>query len=118
MLFVAARGDERNRGLVGATLLDALPAGAFLINVARGSLLDEPALIARLRDGRLGGAGLDVFQQEPTDPELWAGVPNTVLTPHLGGYASAAMRAMIDLAVSNLDRYFAGQPLAAVSRLA
>src|SRR5690606_12743223 len=82
VLVVACRADEDNRGLISAEVIDALGPQGLLVNVARGQLVDEGALIAALRSGRLGQAALDVFAEEPTDAARWADVPNTVLTPH------------------------------------
>ena len=75
-------------------------------------MIDEDELIAALKDGRLGAAALDVYQTEPTTAERWADVPNTVLTPHTAGAASAALPKMLALTRENLRRFFAGEPLA------
>jgi lactate dehydrogenase-like 2-hydroxyacid dehydrogenase len=83
----------------------------LLVNVARGQLVDEDALIAALKDGRLGMAALDVFATEPTAAARWAGVPNTVLTPHTAGATTAALPKMVALTLANLHRFFAGEPL-------
>lgn len=109
VLVVACRADETNRGLVDATVIEALGPHGLLVNVARGRLVDEEALIDALRSGRLGAAALDVFAQEPTAPERWAGVPNTVLTPHMAGATQAAAPAMLDLLRANLAAFFAGE---------
>jgi lactate dehydrogenase-like 2-hydroxyacid dehydrogenase len=110
-LIVAAKPTPQNEGLVGAAMLDALGPDAVLVNVARGSLVDEPALIAALRSGRIYAAGLDVFAQEPTDPKLWADIPNVVLSPHVGGATPEALTDTQVLAVENVRRHFAGEPL-------
>jgi lactate dehydrogenase-like 2-hydroxyacid dehydrogenase len=112
ILVVAARASEANRGLVDRAVIDALGPSGLLINVARGQLLDEEALIAALRDERLGMAALDVFAAEPTPAERWADVPNVVLSPHTGGATSAALPKMVALTRENLRRFFAGEPLA------
>lgn len=111
VLVVACRADESNRGLISAEVIEALGPSGLLVNVARGQLVDEDALIAALRDGRLGGAALDVFAQEPTEAERWAGVPNTVLTPHTGGATTEAVQGMLMLMLQNLSAHFAGEPL-------
>jgi lactate dehydrogenase-like 2-hydroxyacid dehydrogenase len=111
MLVVAARADERNRGMIDAAVLDALGSQGVLVNVARGQLVDEAALIARLKDGRLGGAALDVFDPEPTDPARWADVPNVVLTPHTGGATHEAVAQMAATLMGNLAAHFAGEPM-------
>ena len=107
ILIVAARAGEANRGLIGAAVIEALGPHGLLVNVARGQLVDEDALIAALRDERLGMAALDVFAAEPTPAERWADVPNVVLSPHTGGATSAALPKMVAL-----TRFFAGETLA------
>ena len=72
---------------------------------------DKDALIAALRDGRLGYAALDVFDPEPTSAEVWRDVPNVVLTPHTAGSTFESIPAMIGLTLENLRRHFAGEPL-------
>ena len=112
VLVVAARADEESTGLVDAAVIDALGPQGLLINVARGQLVDERALIAALESGRLGMAALDVFESEPTPAERWAAVPNLVLSPHTAGSTSAAVPKMLELTRENLRRFFAGEPLA------
>ncbi len=111
VLVVACRADESNRGLISATVIEALGPDGLLVNVARGQLVDEDALIAALKDGRLGGAALDVFIQEPTPAERWADVPNTTLTPHTAGATTASVMRMTQLMLANLAAFFAGEPL-------
>ncbi|WP_298400053.1 2-hydroxyacid dehydrogenase [Sphingobium sp.] len=111
ILVVAAKADDSNRGMIDRAVIDALGAGGLLVNVARGQLVDEDALIAALQDGRLGGAALDVFAQEPTDAARWADVPNVVLTPHTGGATDAAVAQMVAMLRANLRAYFAGEAL-------
>lgn len=108
VLVVACRADDDNRGLIGREIMEALGPGGLLVNVARGQLVDEPALIAALKNGRLGGAALDVFSEEPTDAALWADVPNTVLTPHTGGATTDAVQGMLALLLQNLDAVLNG----------
>jgi len=106
---------KETRNLLGARELGLLPRGAFVVNVGRGGQLDETVLADALRDGRLGGAGLDVFVDEPlpeTSP-LWA-VPNLMITPHSSGNFHGYMDRMIPVFCDNLRRYLAGQPLANV----
>lgn len=99
----------RSRHLIDARLLAALPTTAWLINVSRGPLVDEDALLEALRAGRLAGAVLDVFEREPLPPDhpLW-GTPNVTITPHVSG---ATVRFRDDLVVENVRRYLAGEPL-------
>lgn len=98
-----------SRAIVGREVLAALPSQAWLINVSRGALVDEPELIAALHAGRLAGAVLDVAGQEPLPPEspLWD-APNVVITPHVSG---ATTEFLDDLVVENVRRYLAGEPL-------
>lgn len=111
ILVVSARADASNAGLIGADILGALGPDGMIVNVSRGSIIDEDILIAMLREGRLGGAALDVFQSEPTPGELWRDVPNTVLTPHMAGYASGTQRRLREGLSDNLKAFFAGHPL-------
>lgn len=113
ILLVAARADEENRAMISATILDALGPAGLLVNVARGQLVDEGALIDALKAGRLGGAALDVFDPEPTDPARWTDVPNVVLTPHTGGATQEAVGRMVQMLQANLAAHFAGEPLPA-----
>jgi D-3-phosphoglycerate dehydrogenase len=85
---------------------------AILVNIARGGIVDEVALVDALRAGRLGGAGLDVTETEPLPPSspLWD-APNLVISPHCGGVSSHRVRKLIEFFCENLRRYIAGQPL-------
>ncbi|CCW19869.1 D-3-phosphoglycerate dehydrogenase [Sphingobium indicum BiD32] len=111
IVLVAARADESNRKMISAAIMDMLGPDGLLVNVARGQLVDEEALIAALKSGRLGGAAIDVFDPEPTDPARWADVPNVVLTPHTGGATHEAVGRMAQMLIANLAAHFAGQPL-------
>lgn len=98
--------------LLGAAELDRMKPGAVFINTARGELVDEAALIARLRDRRIAAAGIDVYRQEPLPsghPLL--GLDNLVATPHVGFNTPEATMAMVDFGIDNLVRYFAGDPI-------
>ena len=97
--------------MAGALLLKALGPRGILINVARGSVVDESALIDALEKGVIAGAGLDVFESEPTVPERLRAMPHVVLTPHIGSATAHTRSAMADLAVANLRACFDGQPL-------
>ena len=112
VLMVTARADASNVGLVDRAVMDALGPQGLLVNVARGSIVDEDALIAALREGRLGCAALDVFETEPTPPDRWAGIDNVVLTPHSAGHTQTAGAEMVGLLMENLRRFFAGEPVA------
>ena len=111
ILVVACKADDDNVGLISQEVIEALGPDGLLVNVARGQLVDEAALIAALKDGRLGQAALDVFEDEPTDPARWADAPNTVLTPHTGGATTEAVQGMLRLLMQNLEAAFAGEPL-------
>lgn len=109
VLVVAARGDQT--GLISAPILEALGAEGVLVNISRGGVVDEHALISALKSGKIGGAGLDVFAQEPTPPERWADVPNTTLLPHIGGGTRDSLIASTQNVLENIRRYFAGEEL-------
>jgi len=111
-LVVCCKADASNRHLISGEVMEALGSRGCLVNVARGSVVDEEALIAALRDGRLGMAALDVFEIEPTPAERWADVPNTVMTPHMAGGTLESIPLMVGQTVENLRRFFAGEPLA------
>ena len=111
ILVVACKADDSNIGLISREVIEALGPAGLLVNVARGQLVDEPALIAALKSGGLGQAALDVFTDEPVDPAAWADVPNTVLTPHTGGATTEAVQGMLMLLMQNLHAVFNGEPL-------
>lgn len=99
------------RHLINAAALAGLQPHAILINTARGDVVDEAALEAALREGRIGGAGLDVFEREPVVPAGLLALPNVALLPHMGSATEETRTAMGLCAVANLDAFFAGQPL-------
>jgi len=111
-LMIAHRADDANRGLIDAEIIEALGPRGFLVNISRGSAVDESALIAALKAGRLGGAALDVFEEEPTPADRWRDVPNVVLTPHTAGSAEDSFAAMTGMVIDNVSRFLAGQPVA------
>jgi phosphoglycerate dehydrogenase-like enzyme len=96
---------------VDTAVLAALGPGGFVVNVARGALLDEGELIARLRSGALAGAALDVFAEEPAPPARWRDVPKAILTPHIAGHTEPASQAILALAVANMRAFLTGRPL-------
>ncbi len=110
-LVMITPGGAGTRALVDAEVLDALGPKGFLINVARGSVVDERALIAALKEGRIAGAGLDVFENEPNIPAELAALENVVLTPHMASGTLVTRTAMADLAFGNLDAHFGGKPV-------
>ncbi len=109
---LAAPDTPETTNLLSATRLAMLPARAVVINVGRGSLIDEPALASRLASGALRGAALDVFAKEPLPPEspLWS-LPNVLVSPHSASTVAAENTRLVDLFIENLRRYFGGQPL-------
>ena len=111
VLAVAAPGGAATRHLVGPAMIAALGADGVLINIARGSVVDEAALVAALAEGRLAGAGLDVFEREPAVPTELLAMQNVVLTPHIGTATHDTRKAMGDLMIENLRAHFAGRPL-------
>jgi len=110
-LFVACRGDAANHHLISKAVIEAVGPRGCIVNVARGSVVDEDALIAALKDGTLGMAALDVFEQEPTPAARWADVPNTVLTPHTAGGTLESIPKMVGQTLENLRRFFHEEPL-------
>lgn len=110
-LVLAHRADETNRHMVNAEVLAALGPTGHVVNISRGSAIDEDALIAALKNGTIAGAGLDVFENEPNPRTDLLTLPNVVVTPHIGGGTSEAIVAMGDTVIANLDAYFAGKPL-------
>jgi lactate dehydrogenase-like 2-hydroxyacid dehydrogenase len=111
MLIVASRADPANARQIDSAVLRALGPDGVLVNVSRGFLVDESALIEALRTGALGGAALDVFEDEPPVAEKWRGVPNLVLTPHIAGFTREAGEDLPRQQRENVRRYFAGEPL-------
>lgn len=107
VLVVAAAGGDGTRGLVDRAVLEALGADGYLINVARGSVVDQDALVSALVDGRLAGAGLDVFADEPQVPEVLVGLDNVVLLPHVASGTVQTRAAMEALTLRNLDAFLA-----------
>jgi lactate dehydrogenase-like 2-hydroxyacid dehydrogenase len=111
VLLVATPGGKQTEKLVGAKLLDALGPQGYLVNISRGSVIDEAALLEALRERRIAGAGLDVFESEPNvNPEFFA-LPNAVLYPHVGSATHETRYAMGMLQVENLRAHFAGKPV-------
>ena len=105
VLVVATTGDQKTRHLVDRAVLEALGPEGYLINIARGSVVDQDALVELLAGGGLGGAGLDVFADEPEVPAELFDLDNVVLLPHVGSATARTRRAMALLAIRNLDSY-------------
>jgi lactate dehydrogenase-like 2-hydroxyacid dehydrogenase len=112
VLVVCSRSDASNHHLINKAVIEAVGPQGLIVNVARGALIDEDALIEALKAGTLGMAALDVYAQEPTPAARWVGVPHTVLTPHTAGATLDSIPAMVSLTLENLRRYFHGEPLA------
>jgi lactate dehydrogenase-like 2-hydroxyacid dehydrogenase len=111
VLVIATPGGAETNKLVGAKVLDALGREGYVVNIARGSVIDEPVLLAYLKEGRIAGAGLDVFADEPRVPPDFFALDNAVLFPHVGSATVETRGAMGDLQVENLRRHFAGKPV-------
>lgn len=114
-LVLACPGGDATRHLVSREVLDALGPKGILINVSRGSVVDEPALVEALLEGRLGGAGLDVYAHEPKVPQALLDLPNVVLLPHIGSATEETRLAMEELLFANLRAFLeCGELLTAV----
>ncbi|QTX20045.1 2-hydroxyacid dehydrogenase [Comamonas aquatica] len=111
VLLVATPGGAGTRHLVDAPVIAALGPQGYVVNIARGSVVDTAALAQALRTGALAGAGLDVYESEPLPPAELLDLDNVVLTPHVAGWSPEAVQATVDLFLDNARRHFAGQPL-------
>jgi lactate dehydrogenase-like 2-hydroxyacid dehydrogenase len=109
VLILASSANTATRRMVGRDVLDALGADGYLVNVARGSLVDEDELVRALLEHRIAGAALDVFADEPNVPERLLPLDNVVLTPHVASATVETREAMARAVLTNLDAYFAGQ---------
>ena len=108
-LVVATPGGAGTRHLVSAQVLDALGPHGYVVNIARGSVVDTQALARALQSGRVAGAGLDVYESEPAPPAELLALNNVVLTPHVAGWSPQAVQASVDRFVENARRHFAGE---------
>ncbi|KAI8544448.1 hypothetical protein RHMOL_Rhmol08G0297500 [Rhododendron molle] len=111
ILVVACPLTAETRHVINREVIDALGPKGVLINIGRGPHVDEPELVSALVEGRLGGAGLDVFENEPEVPEQLIGLDNVVLTPHVGSATLETRKAMADLVIANLEAHFLNKPL-------
>ena len=107
VLMVATSGGESTRGLISAAVIEALGQKGYVVNIARGSVIDEPALIAALAEKRIAGAALDVFADEPRVPQALLALDNVVLTPHIASATTDTRAAMGQLVLDNLASFFA-----------
>jgi len=112
VVVLAAPHTPETKRLIGRAQIDSMKRGALLVNVARGKLVDDDALVAALRDGRLGGAALDVFSEEPLDASspYWD-LPNVIVTPHTAGAMHDYWTPLVALFADNLQRFEKGEPL-------
>ena len=110
-LVVITAGGAQTRHLINDAVLDALGPQGYLVNVSRGSVVDEEALVRALQAGRIAGAGLDVFDREPQVPEALFALDNVVLTPHIASATTQTRQAMGQRVLDNLDAHFDGKPL-------
>lgn len=108
-LVVATPGGGDTRHLVNAQVLNALGPRGYVVNIARGSVIDTQALALALKDGRIAGAGLDVYESEPAPPAELVALDTVVLTPHVAGWSPEAVQASVDRFVENARRHFAGE---------
>lgn len=111
-LIVICPANDETHNIVNREVMDALGSAGTLINVSRGSVVDEPELVSALREGRLGGAALDVFADEPRVPEALLAMDNVILQPHMGSATVETRQAMGNLVIQNLALHFSGQPVA------
>jgi hydroxypyruvate reductase len=111
VLMVAVRAGADTHRVVDAAVLRKLGADGYVVNISRGSVIDQDALVAALGDGTIAGAALDVFAKEPHPPDALTALQNVVLTPHTGGHTLDSHVAMQNCVIANLDAYFAGQEL-------
>uniref|UniRef100_A0A7N2R4I9 glyoxylate reductase (NADP(+)) n=3 Tax=Quercus lobata TaxID=97700 RepID=A0A7N2R4I9_QUELO len=111
ILVVACPLTEETRHIVNREVMNALGPKGVLINIGRGPHVDEPELVSALIEGRLGGAGLDVYEHEPEVPEELFGLENVVLLPHVGSATVETRKDMADLVLGNLEAHFSNKPL-------
>lgn len=111
VLLVATPGGPGTRHLINTQVLDALGPQGHLVNIARGSVVDTAALAAAVREGRLAGAGLDVYESEPAPPAELLDLDAVVLTPHVGGWSPEAVQASVDRFIANMRCHLEGRPL-------
>lgn len=111
VLLIAAPGGPGTRHLVDAAALEALGPAGYLVNIGRGSVVDQAALITALQEGRIAGAAIDVVDGEPEVPEAMRNLSNLIVTPHIAGRSPEAILATASLVVANLQAHFAGRPV-------
>src|SRR5579859_659244 len=112
VLMIAVRAGDDTHHAVDANILSRLGADGYVVNIARGSVIDQQALVDALTNKVIAGAGLDVYAKEPHAPDALTALPNVVLTPHTGGHTQESHRNMQDCVLANLTAFFQGKPLA------
>jgi lactate dehydrogenase-like 2-hydroxyacid dehydrogenase len=111
VLMIAVRAGAHTHHAVDGNILRKLGKDGYVVNISRGSVIDQHALIAALAEESIAGAGLDVYGTEPHAPDALTAFPNVVLTPHVGGHTLESHVAMQDCVIANLEAFFAGKPL-------
>ena len=111
VLMIAVRAGEDTHHVVNADIFKRLGEDGYVVNIARGSVIDQKALVDALTDKTIAGAGLDVYAKEPHAPDALSALPNVVLTPHTGGHTLESHRNMQDCVLANLTAFFEGRPL-------
>jgi hydroxypyruvate reductase len=111
VLMIAVRAGADTHHAVDANILRKLGKDGYVVNISRGSAIDQKALVAALAEEAIAGAGLDVYESEPHAPDPLTSFPNVVLTPHVGGHTIESHNAMQDCVIANLEAFFAGRPL-------
>jgi hydroxypyruvate reductase len=111
VLMIAVRAGAKTHHAVDANILRKLGRDGYVVNISRGSVIDQAALVTALAEDAIAGAGLDVYEKEPHAPDQLTGFPNVVLTPHVGGHTLESHAAMQDCVLANLEAFFAGKPL-------
>ncbi len=111
VLFLACPASPATEKLINAEILEALGPQSYLVNIARGSVVDEAALLVALQQKKIAGAALDVFENEPNPDESFLNLDNVLLTPHIGSATSETRQLMTNLAIDNLEAFYNQQPL-------
>src|SRR6266550_6806345 len=111
VLMIAVRAGADTHHAVDASILRKLGKDGYVVNISRGSVIDQKALVEELAGETIAGAGLDVYETEPHAPDALTGFPNVVLTPHVGGHTLESHVAMQNCVIANLEAFFAGKPL-------
>jgi len=117
VLMIAVRAGSDTHHVVNADILKRLGEDGYVVNIARGSVIDQAALVQALTDKTIAGAGLDVYAREPHAPDALTAFPNVVLAPHIGGHTLESHTAMQDCVIANLSAFFEGQPLPYLVRI-